>query len=65
MEKKIYSAVTKANARLLSAGRKTIWEVTPEADRVDVYVYAISNYGYDIISVDPKYMSEVRLELGI
>lgn len=62
---KTYSPVVKCNARLLSAGRKTIDEVTPEESRVDCYVYAIATYDYKLEDVDSRYMDSVRTELGI
>ncbi|MGL6175121.1 MAG: hypothetical protein ACRC1P_11000 [Cellulosilyticaceae bacterium] len=58
-------ARTRANARLLSAGRYTIDEVVPENSRVDVYLYAIATYGFDLGEVDARYVVEVEKELGI
>lgn len=56
---KSYSPVVKCNARLLSAGRKTIEEIHEE-DRVNVYVYAILHYDYSIDSVQEKYKEAVN-----
>ena len=65
MERTVADARTRANARLLSVGRKTIDEVTPEESRVDCYVYAIATYDYKLEDVDVRYMEGVRTELGI
>lgn len=65
MERATMSAATRANARLLSAGRKTIDEVTPESTRVDTYVYAIGTYEYQLQDVDIRYIEAVKKELGI
>lgn len=65
MERTVVDARTRANARLLSAGRKTIDEVTPEESRVDCYVYAIATYDYKLEEVDARYMEGVKTELGI
>lgn len=54
-----YSIQVRANARLLSAGRKTIEDIHEE-DRVKVYVYAILHYEYSIDNVQEKYKEAVN-----
>lgn len=63
--KAVVDARVRANARLLSAGRLTIDEVTPVDSRVDCYVFAIATYDYKIESVDARYVDQVKAELGI
>lgn len=65
MERSSVDARTRANARLLSTGRKTIDECTPEETRVDVYVFAIGTYDYPLDQVDARYIDGVKVELGI
>lgn len=54
-----YPVQVKANARLLSAGRKTIEEIH-DKDRVNVYAYAILHYEYSIDNVQEKYKEAVN-----
>lgn len=56
---KKYSVTTKCNARLLSAGRKTIDEI-PEDERIDVYVYAVQKYGFPLDNVEERYIDQVN-----
>ncbi|MGL5676853.1 MAG: hypothetical protein ACRDDX_10600 [Cellulosilyticaceae bacterium] len=64
-----YTIQERMNARLLSAGSKTIDGVvesnSPRVDRVNVYCYAIDEYGYDILEVDERYVDEVKGKFGV
>lgn len=58
------SARIKAYARLLDAGFRTIDEVD-EPYRVAVYVELIARYDFNIEDVDPRYIEQVKQELGL
>lgn len=53
----------KCYARLLSANRLDIGRV-PEADKVNVYAYAVKHYGYDLTFVQPQYLEDVQIKIS-